>query len=368
MRVGVNLLYLKPGVVGGSEVYATRILGAVDAARPRGVDLVLVVNRRFPAAHPDLASAFPIVVAPISGDRPPQRIAVETAWLPRALARRSVDLVHHVANTIPYRHPGRAVVTIHDLLPFLRPEDVGRIKGAYLRERIDAAVRHAAVVITPSGYVRDLVVERYTADPARVIVLPAPTPVAVVDGATAPPVDAPYFLYPAITHPHKNHIVLLRALAALARRRPDVSLVLTGGAGAAEDEVVAEIDRLGIADRVRRTGRVSRADLDALYRGAVATTFPSRHEGYGLPVSEAMAWGSPVVASNVTALPEVVGDAGILLGPDDVDAWAGTMERLLDDRSLRASLAERGPSRAASPTADQVAERLADAYRLAAGR
>jgi alpha-1,3-rhamnosyl/mannosyltransferase len=370
IRVGVNLLYLKPGRVGGSEEYLLRLVHALEDEAADDVDLTLFVNRRFRVAHPDVARAHRLVEAPISGDWPPLRIAAESTWLARQAARRPLDLVHHVANTIPQVRTRRAVVSIHDLQPIVRPHDMGRMKRAYLRRRLAPAARRSAVVATLSDYVRGLVIERFAVDPDRVVVVPAPVstgrpaPLGQATGAGAD-IDGPFFVYAAITHPHKNHLTLVRALARLSESRPEVSLVLTGGAGEREGRLREEIARLGVGDRVRRLGRIPRPDLDALLGRAVALTFPSRHEGYGLPVAEAMALGCPVIASDVTALPEVVGEAGILVDPDDPEAWAAAMMDLLDDGPRRAALAEAGRRRVESLTPAHTARRMVDAYRRA---
>jgi len=370
VHVGVNLLYLKPGRVGGSEEYIWRLLRSLETEAVRDVELTLFVNRRFREAHPDLAAAHPTVVAPISGDSPPIRIAVESSWLAFQTARRALDVVHHPANTVPHVRTRPAVVTIHDLQPIVRPQDFGRIKGAYLRTRLGPAAREARVIATPSDYVRRLLIDRFGIDGARVVVVPAPIlSRSIASDEVRPPdagIEPPFFVYPAITHPHKNHVTLLRAFARVAAVRPEVHLVLTGGRGAREEAVLEEIGRLGLDGRVHRAGRIPRPELDALLARAVALTFPSHHEGYGLPVAEAMALGCPVIASRTTALPEVVGDAGLLVDPDDIDGWIDAMLRVLDDDVLRAALIAAGRERVKSLTPAEAARRLVSAYRLAA--
>lgn len=370
LQVGVNLLYLKPGVVGGSEVYIGRLLRALGAEAAEHVELTLFVNRRFRDAHADLAADHQTVVAPISGDSPPIRIAIESTWLALEASRRPLHLVHHVANTIPHVRTRPAVVTIHDLQPIVRPRDLGRLKGTYLRRRLRPAARSARVVTTPSEYTRHLLIDRFELDEAKVIVVPAPlfpheTATEAAGGADAYGIESPFFLYAAITHPHKNHLMLLRAFARVARSHPSVSLVLTGARGAGEAAAIAEVGRLGLSDRVHRLGRIPRADLDMLFRRSVALIFPSQHEGYGLPVAEAMALGCPIIASDAAALPEVVGGAGVLLDPDDVDGWAVAMERVLDEEGFRSELIAAGLERARTLSPAMTASRLVGAYRLA---
>jgi alpha-1,3-rhamnosyl/mannosyltransferase len=372
VHVGVNLLYLKPGRIGGSEEYILRLLRSLETEAAHDVELTLFVNRRFREAHPDLAAVHPTLVAPISGDSPSVRIAVESSWLALQTARRALDVVHHVANTIPQLRTRPAVVTIHDLQPIVRPDDFGRIKGAYLRGRLGPAARGARVVATPSDYMRRLLIDRFALDGARVVAVPAPILSRTIARDEVRPlvagIEPPFFVYPAITHPHKNHVTLLRAFARVAAVHLKISLVLTGGRGTKEEAVLAEIGRLGLDGRVKRVGRIPRPELDALLGRAVALTFPSRHEGYGLPVAEAMALGCPVIASRATALPEVVGDAGLLVDPDDIEGWIAAMLRVLDDADFRTALVGAGHLRVRSLTPAEAARRLVMAYRLAAKR
>jgi alpha-1,3-rhamnosyl/mannosyltransferase len=223
-------------------------------------------------------------------------------------------------------------------------------------------------VVTLSGYAKRLVIEHLGVAADRVSVVPVPLDhQPSPDAALCPDPGRPVFVYPAMTHPHKNHATLVRAFSAVVRARPEARLVLTGGRGAAEQEVRAEIERLDLGEAIDRPGRVPRADLEALLAGATALVFPSEHEGYGLPVAEAMALGCPVIASNVTALPEVVGDAGLLVDPDDVDGWTAAMLRLIGDAELRLVLVERGRRQVSSLTPEATAEAMLAAYRAAAG-
>jgi alpha-1,3-rhamnosyl/mannosyltransferase len=205
-------------------------------------------------------------------------------------------------------------------------------------------------------------------DPARVVVVPhgvarhpAPTPAATLVARHR--LDGPVVLYPAITYPHKDHVTLVRAFAAVAATWPDAVLVLTGRSDRSEAEVMALVAELGITDRVRRLGRLSDADIAGLYALASVVAVPSTYEGFGLPAVEAMAYGAPVVAADATALPEAVGDAGLLVSPGDVDAWARALGRLLDDEGERARLAVAGRARAERYSLRANAEAVAEVYR-----
>ena len=178
-------------------------------------------------------------------------------------------------------------------------------------------------------------------------------------------IEGPFFVYPAITYPHKNHLVLVEAFARVLEGHPGTTLVLTGAKGSMETQVAAEVKNLGIESNVRRLGYVPARDLDALYHEAVALTFPSRFEGFGAPVLEAMSRSCPVIAADATALPEVVGDAGLLVSPDNSDEWCQAMSDLIRDAEARERLAKAGIERAGDFTWGRSADILEDAYRHA---
>ena len=184
----------------------------------------------------------------------------------------------------------------------------------------------------PSDYVRSTVVESFDIAAERVVVVPhgVDRPSTWTDEATLRRRhhlgDRRFVVYPAITHPHKNHRLLLELLAG-PWSDPDLVLVLLGGAGAADADVAAAIRDTGLAARVIRPGRVSDADRDGFVAGAEAVVFPSEYEGFGAPVLEAMVLGTPVLSSDRAALPEVVGDAG-LVRPPTVEAWADGLDEI----------------------------------------
>ncbi len=223
----------------------------------------------------------------------------------------------------------------------------------------------------PSEFVRASVLARFDVPPDHVHVVPhgvepsrvAPTPEDVLRRRYQ--LTGPVVLYPAITYPHKNHRVLIEAFASVLRDHPEAILVLTGGEGAEEAALAALGARLGVAHRVRRTGRIPVADLVGLYRTATVVAVPSRYEGFGLPAAEAMAEGASVVAAAATALPEVVGDAALLVDPDDVPGWATAIGALLGDPARRAELAERARRQVQGLTWDANAAGLVRLYRAA---
>lgn len=363
-RIGINLMWLRPEAAGGAEEYAIRLLRALDERSRDVVDITVLGNRTFPEAHPELAERFRTAIAPIDGGSRAARIAAESTWLPREAARERLHLVHHLNNVVPWLRNRPSVLTIHDLRPIELPETLGRVQGAYLRARFRPSVRGASVITTPSAFVRETVIELLGAEPNRVHVVSAPFTPAPSGSASTPP-DGRSFLYPAITNPHKNHRTLLTAFAKVVAARDDAVLVLTGAPGSADGAVARMIEELGLTPNVRRLGRVSPEKLEALFRESAALVYPSTYEGFGLPLAEAMALGCPVIASDRTALPEVLGGAGILVGADDVDGWAEAMLRILDDGTQRTELRAAGRERARTFSPEEAARRQIAAYRLA---
>lgn len=364
--VAVNLLWCVPGDVGGSEEYLARqLLGLAEVQRsdPEFV-ITAYAPRGYAAAHPDIAVAARLVEAPGSLRRRPVRIAMEHSWL--AARTRRAALVHHGGGTAPAVGRRPIVLTLHDLQFLDYPQYVHPLKLRYLRRAVRSSVRRASVVAVPSEFVRSTVLDAYGVDPKRVVVVPHGVEGDLGRDSTSEDElrtryglgEGPVLVYPAITHPHKNHRLLLEVLARLD---PQVRLVLTGGRGLADDKVTMTVQRLGLGDRVVRTGRVSDPDRDGLIRLAEALVFPSEYEGFGAPPLEAMALGTPVVASDRASLPEVVGEGGLVV-PLDADAW---VEALQSVPARRSELADAGRRRAAELTAGRSAEALLTAYRLA---
>jgi glycosyltransferase involved in cell wall biosynthesis len=375
LTVGLNLLWLVPGVVGGSEGYATGLLAPL--VERDDVDVVAFGLPDFVTAYPELAAAAHTVVPPIpEGRHVLRRVLIENAWLPRHLRAQNVDLVHHFGGIVPPGCRMPAVVTLHDLQYLSYPAYFRAAKRRYLAMTQGRSLHRAEVVTAISDFTRTQAIEAFDLDPAKVVVVPPavrPMP-AMSDDRRAEllrelDVRGAYILYPAATYPHKNHAVLLEAFATVAQIE-DVSLVLTGAVGAGawgsahstRAEVADLVARLGIEERVQLLGYVTAEQLAALYAGASMLAFPSRFEGFGLPVLEAMAVGCPVVAADATALPSLIGDAGVLVDPDDGPGWARAMSDLLADDAARQRLSDAGRTRAAELAAVDPVQLLVDVY------
>lgn len=363
-RIAVNLLWLAPGRVGGSEQYLTRQLtGLPDDP---GLAPELFVQPAFRAAHPVLAGRYRTVAMPILRDWRPARMVAEHAWLP-AQARHA-DIVHHGGGTVPFTGSHPVLLTVHDLQYRQFPQYFSAARLAYLRRMMPRSVRRATVVATPSSYVRGTVIDAFGIDDDRVMVVPHGVPPHLVPDAERRRsvleryglTGRPYVVYPAITHRHKGHRLLVEMLTHL---EPEVALVLVGGVGAAEDDLQTAIHDARVVPRVVRTGRVADEERDALVASAAVLAFPSEYEGFGAPLIEAMMLRTPVVAGDHPAIREVVGDAGIVITERTGEAWAAGVLAAL---ARRDELLRAGVERAAAFTVERSGDALAVAYRAVA--
>ena len=289
-----------------------------------------------------------------------------------------LDLFHAPHYNAPLAVPCPLVVTIHDLAHLALP---GIFRGvamqAYARSMLRAALARARRVITGSEHSRRDLVERLGADPARIRVAyhgvdQRFTPRTGGDGSRRVVgelgVDRPFVLYVGNVKPHKNIGGLIDAFERVAS--DDLALVIAGERErfrVADGGLEARIDRSPARDRIQPLGRVDDDQLLALYRSAHLLVMPSLYEGFGLPALEAMACGTPVVTSDRTSLPEVVGDAALLADPTDPDALGAALTRVAEDDALRSCLIDRGLRRARRFTWEASAAVHAETYLEALG-
>lgn len=282
-----------------------------------------------------------------------------------------VDLLHAPDFTLPpVRRGTRTLLTVHDLSFTRAPETAAPGLRAYLERVVPRSVRRADHVLADSEATRQDLMELYGTPGEKISVLysgvdarfePVSDPVAIERVREKYGLgQGAYILSVGTVQPRKNYGRLAEALHRLGR--PDLRLVIAGGKGWLEDALYRQIEALDLGERMRFAGFVDDDDLPALYSDARVFAFPALYEGFGLPPLEAMACGVPVVASNVSSIPEVVGDAGLLVDPLSVDELAGAIERALDDETLRADLTRRGLDRARRFTWERAARQLLSHY------
>lgn len=278
--------------------------------------------------------------------------------------------VLHSPDFIPPRSRGWArVITVHDLaflrFPWLLTADSRRYYGA-----IGRAVQEADAIIAVSQTTARDLVELVGAPPEKTHVVyegvdPGLVPMDPADArcqvAGRFGVNGPYILFVGTLEPRKNLPTLLRAFAQLRRDFP-VRLVVAGGRGWLSDEVFRTVHQLAVAERVDFIGPVAMDELRALYAGAEVLVLPSLYEGFGLPPLEAMACGTPVVVSGAGALPEVVGEAGVIVDPGSPDDLAAAVGWVLGNPAFRAELCRRGLARASAFTWERAAQETLAIY------
>lgn len=307
---------------------------------------------------------------------PPTPVVRVPVWLAFELRRRPVDVLH-VQYTAPPFCAAPVVVTIHDLAFEHLPETFTRRGAMQLKLTVRRTARQAARVATVSEFSRQDLLRTYRLPPEKVVVTYngiephfTPEPQTTDEAATVRQqfnIARDYLLAVGSLQPRKNLVRLIRAYARLRRDNESFApqLVIVGRKLWLADEVFAEVKQQPWAKDVILTGYVSDEDLPALYRHAAAFVYPSLFEGFGLPPLEAMACGTPVVTSNTSSLPEVVGNAALLIDPYDEPALTRALLQIMNDQPLRARLREQGIIQARRFTWRTAAEQTLQLYRAA---
>jgi glycosyltransferase involved in cell wall biosynthesis len=364
MRIGIDGIVLREKNAGSLRYFEQLLTGLAGAASRH--QYVVFVNRK--ALPPDLICW---------NDNFALKDVSNIRLLPSALRQQfflswnvlgKIDLLHSSVFPPSLWLQCKSVMTVLDLNFDLNPETTkwtGRMWWRLLGWR---GIRKADRVITLSEQTRNELVRRGVAK-AKTAVIPLFARPIFRPTANQPVIAAKYdlperyVLYVGTLEPRKNVANLVRAFA-LASKRRDLAhvLVLAGARGWLYDDIFRTVEELNLRDQVIFLDYVPDEDLPGLYSAADLFVFLSRYEGFGLPVLEAMACGAPVLASNSSALPEVVGDAGIMVPPDDVEQAAIEMTRLLTDRELRAAMVERGLRRARLFSPERFIRQTLQAY------
>ena len=313
----------------------------------------------------------------------PPHHRIERYALALELAPRGLDLLHSPDHVPSGAGRARSVVTVHDLSFLLYPDTHSAASRRYYAQVAWTVERADRIIAVSEATKRDLVRE-VGADPARIRVVHEAatfdadchrTPSHTVerepsggDASAPPPFPQPYVLsVQAAIEPRKNIPRLIEAFAQARRAHPALRLVVAGGPGADEPVVRAAVARHDLTAAVDFPGVLPERLLQATYRGALALAYPSLYEGFGLPLLEAMSVGTPVIAARVSSLPEVAGDAALLVDPLDVDALAGALAQIAGDAALRADLAARGARRVRRFSWERAAQETLAVYREALG-
>ena len=352
----------------GISHYQSQSLRALGEATPLGWQLEAHVS-------PETASvAYPgirLLPAAWSTRRPIPRILWEQSLLPRAA--RGADLFHAMAFVSPALVRCPQVLTIYDLSFIREPDHLPAARRRYLQIATRMSARRARRILTISAAVAADIVSHFGIARAKIDIAPPgvdrarfhPLPVGEVAAfRQAKQLPARYWLYVGTLEPRKNLPTLLEAYARIpsADRPP---LILAGGAGWGMDVIMGCIERFHLGDSVRLPGFLPADELPLWYNGAELFVYPSLHEGFGMPILEAMACGVPVLISDASALCEITGGAGLCAPARDVDAWVACLQRAANDADWRQVAGERSLARATGYSWAETAARTIACYRAA---
>ncbi len=369
MRIGVNALSVVPRETGGGETYLRELLEALaDLPRAAAHDIAVVCSANAAALFPERGPVRRVVV-PLDNRARLRRLRFEHLQLDTLLRRERVDVLFAPGNALPWRLSVPAVLGVQSLHSFVVPEEMSKARVAYFRRAVPRSARRATRILCVSEDLRRLLLRVVSdLDPSHVRVVHegAPADVArvtdtarVADACRARGVEPGRFvLFVSSLNPFKRPERAVEALAWWRGRSGETwPLLLVGRASEVHTQRVrAAAAACGYAESTLVAGTASRGELAALLSGARVMVYPSTVETFGLPPLEAMACGCPVVAADRTSIPEIVGDAALLVDPDDVPAFGAALGRALHDEALRAALVTRGTARLAQFRWDAAAD------------
>lgn len=357
--LGGNASYRSAGI----SVYIANLLRCFGARRPDVRFQVLAGSAPLPEG-----ASLPVLRSRMQTERPWQRIAWEQSVLPVLLRRLRADLLHAPAFVGPLLSSVPQVITVHDL-SFLRyPAFFRPGNRLYLSTFTGMACRRADAVIAVSEFTAREVVELLGVPRERVVpiyhgVAPRFRPLpaaAVADFRRAHGLPDRFVLFMGTLEPRKNLIRLVRAFARLGL--PELHLIIAGAQGWYYHDIFAEVERLQLADRVHFPGFVAVDDQALWYNAACAFAYVSIYEGFGMPVLEALACGTPTLTSNTSSLPEAGGDAVLTCPPDDEEAMADALHRLVSDVALQEALRVQGLGHAGAFSWEATARQTIEVY------
>lgn len=307
--------------------------------------------------------------------RTDKRIRWQQIGVPVQARRYQSTLLHIPGFDAPLWHPCPTVLTVHDIIGWLFPKNMPPVARFYWATWLPFSIRFANILIADSEATRQDLIHKLKIPADRIHVVHLGVEArfspqnqeAIERCRNHYQLPKRFILYVGTLEPRKGIDTLIDAFAALANRFPDIDLVLAGKKGWYWQPLFERIQKHSLPHRVHVTGYVADEDLPALYSAATVFAFPSRYEGFGLPPLEAMACGTPVVSSNSSSLPEVVGDAAILVAPDDGVALAMKLEAVLADPALHANLSAKGRIQAGRFTWTRTATETLEIYQQALG-
>lgn len=379
MRIGISAVHLVYGERDGVETQLVQLVRHVGLQA--GDDEIVLLAGSEAAAMP-VPDNVEVVECPVRAANLIARVLYEHRQLARVCVEQGLDVTLFPGAVMPLNLTIPGVVLINDMQPWVYPQNFALQKRMYLYYAVPRSAQKAAALVTISQHSRQDIVRLLKVDEAKVQVMPPAGPEygRVEDQTVIASAREKYGLPPhyimclASSYPHKNLCGLVEAYAQFvgkdarapgmrhkpgsARFMPEIGLALLGMYRQDHQRIQRTVKALGLGKRVYQPGRIDGEDLAALYSGARAFVFPSRFEGFGMPVLEAMACGTPVASSRATALAEVCGDAAVLFDPDDVGEMRAALEAVVFDEALRKEKVAAGYRRAGDFSWQETGKRL----------
>ncbi len=369
MKIGIDATALPPQPVGAGN-YIIQLIRAlaelgeeasyVVFTQPHGRELIGLAEQD--NLHFELVAEMP----------PAQRLAWEQTRFPGLLRRSEVDLLHSLHYTMPLSHPVKQVVTLHDMTYFLFPGLHTLSKRYFFRAFIRLSGRRADALLADSESTRLDAIRLAGVPPDKITTAllgvtedfaPIQNKQTLRQVAAKYQLPERFILFVGLLEPRKNIVTLLQAYQDNRKNLGGTRLVIAGRKGWMYNQLQQFVDQLDLGAEVHFTGYVEQADLPAVYNLADVFVYPSIYEGFGLPVLEAMACGTPVITTNISSMPEITGEASILVPPEDLTALGGALSSLLADPARRQKAARDGLERAAMFTWQRTARQTFAVYR-----
>ena len=360
LRIGVNALYLIPGEVGGTEIYLRNILRALAAIDAQNEYFIFRNSETGPDLVPAQAN-FNDCPQPVNARFRPARILFEQTRFPWRVSRLRLDVLFNAGFTAPVLYPGPMVTVFHDLQYKRHPEFFRAWDLPFWKILLPASAARSRYIVVPSTDVKSDIEESYRFAPSRVVHIPhgvEPEFFEIAKCRRLTPPSESILLCVSTLHPHKNLETMLQAFSQFRKANPEWKLYIAGLKGFDAGRIEDLRRQLDLENDLVITGWIAREALYDLFTRAQALIYPSRFEGFGMPVAEAMAAGLPVVCSNIPPLIEIAGDAARFFDPNNPNDLVDALHEITTNAQLRETLIQCGRARAESFDWKAAAHRL----------
>ena len=369
MRIGIDATALPPQPTGAGNyiINLIRSLNTLDS----GDEFVVFVQQSRQHLF-DLPPSSRLHWQVVPDKHPARRLVWEQIIFPGLVGQANLDLLHSLHYTRPYRLPCPSVVTFHDMTFFLYPHMHTLTKRVFFANTIRVSARRADALIADSESTRQDAIRLLGIPPGKISAIPLGVdevfhPVhdvnLLADVRQRYNLPEQFILFVGVVEPRKNLSLLLKSYKTLVSEDITHPLVIAGRFGWMYNDLLRQIDALGLKDKIQFTGYIPQTDLPIVYNLADVFVYPSIYEGFGLPPLEAMACGTPVITTAISSMPEHVGDAGILIPAEDEWALSRAIHTVLTDRRLREQLSLKGSKQAANFTWKRTARETLQVYR-----